>query len=105
LKRPKRGAMCSIHPLALKPGKRGHLPASDGTAMSFIVQRPFETANDVMIGPIKVFVFIRQLKSGILDHVPADLPDRVAPRLVEHYERVKNDPRIKAYHAKHGLPG
>ena len=29
-----------------------------------------------------------------LDHVPADLPDRVAPKLVEHYERVKNDPLV-----------
>jgi prostaglandin-H2 D-isomerase / glutathione transferase len=57
------------------------------------------------VADLKVFVFIRQLKSGVLDHVPADLPDRVAPRLVEHYGRVKNDPRIKAYYAKHGLPG
>jgi hypothetical protein len=29
--------------------------------------------------------------------MPADLPDRIAPKLVEHYERVKNDPRIKEY--------
>ena len=57
------------------------------------------------VADLKVFVFIRQLKSGVLDHVPADLPDRVAPRLVEHYGRVKTDPRIKAYYAKHGLPG
>ena len=57
------------------------------------------------VADLKVFVFIRQLKSGVLDHVPADLPDRVAPSLVEHYERVKSDPRVKAYYAKHGLPG
>jgi prostaglandin-H2 D-isomerase / glutathione transferase len=57
------------------------------------------------VADLKVFVFIRQLKSGVLDHVPADLPDRVAPRLVEHYERVKGDPRVRAYYAKHGLPG
>jgi hypothetical protein len=25
-------------------------------------------------------VWIRHLKSGVLDHVPADLPDRVAPK-------------------------
>jgi hypothetical protein len=31
------------------------------------------------------------------------LPDRVAPRLVEHYERTKNDPRVRAYYAKHGV--
>jgi glutathione S-transferase len=37
--------------------------------------------------------------------VPADLPDRVAPKLVEHYERVKKDPRVQAYYAKHGVTG
>ena len=32
--------------------------------------------------------------------MPTDLPVRVAPKLVEHYEQVKNDPRIKADYAK-----
>ena len=54
---------------------------------------------------LKVFVLIRHLKSGVLDHVPTDLPDRVAPKLVEHYERIKNDPGVKAYYAKHGVAG
>jgi glutathione S-transferase len=57
------------------------------------------------VADLKVFVWIRHLKSGVLDHVPANLPDRVAPKLVEHYERVKNDPRIQAYYAKHGVTG
>jgi len=57
------------------------------------------------VADLKVFVWIRHLKSGVLDHVPADLPDRVAPKLVEHYERIKNDPRVKAYYAKHGASG
>ena len=48
-------------------------------------------------------MWIRQLKSGTLDYVPTDLPDRVAPKLVEHYERVKNDPGVAAYYAKHGI--
>jgi len=33
------------------------------------------------------------------------LPDRVAPKLVEHYEQVKNDPGVQAYYAKHGVSG
>jgi hypothetical protein len=33
------------------------------------------------------------------------LPDRIAPKLVEHYERLKNDPRVKGYYAKHGVSG
>jgi glutathione S-transferase len=60
-------------------------------------------ANRLTVGDLKAFVWIRHLKSGVLDHIPADLPDRVAPKLVEHYERVKNDPRIQAYYAKHGV--
>ena len=52
------------------------------------------------VADLKVFVWIRHLKSGVLDHVPADLPDRVAPKLVEHYERVKNDPCVQAYYAR-----
>src|SRR6476620_6363751 len=62
-------------------------------------------ADSLSVADLKAFVWIRHLKSGTLDHVPADLPDRVAPKLVEHYERVKNDPRVQAYYAKHGVTG
>jgi glutathione S-transferase len=62
-------------------------------------------ADRLTVADLKVFVWIRHLKSGVLDHVPADLPDRVAPKLVEHYERVKNDPRVQGYYAKHGVSG
>ena len=47
------------------------------------------------VADLKVFVWLRHLKSGALDHVPTDLVDRVAPKLVEHYERVKNEPGVK----------
>ena len=60
-------------------------------------------ADRLSVADLKVFTLIRHLRSGVLDHVPADLPDRVAPKLIEHYERVKNDPGVKAYYAKHGL--
>ena len=55
------------------------------------------------VADLKVFVWIRQLKSGRLDHVPADLPDRVAPRLVEHFKRVEQIPRLREYYARHGI--
>ena len=51
------------------------------------------------VADLKVFVWTRHLRSGQLDHVPVDLPDRVAPRLVEHYDRVKEHPPVKAYYA------
>jgi hypothetical protein len=62
-------------------------------------------ADRLSVADLKVLVWIRHLRSGALDHVPTDLTDRVAPRLVEHYERVKNDPGVKAYYAKHGIAG
>lgn len=62
-------------------------------------------ADRLTVADLKVFVWIRHLKSEVLDHLPADLPDRVAPKLVEHYERVKNDPRVQAYYAKYGITG
>jgi glutathione S-transferase len=62
-------------------------------------------ADRLSVADLKVFVWIRHLRSGALDHVPTDLPDLVAPKLVEHYERVKNDPRVEAYYAKHGVAG
>jgi glutathione S-transferase len=61
------------------------------------------TSLRLSVADLKVFVWIRHLKSGVLDHVPADLPDRVAPKLVEHYERVKSDPHVQGYYAKHGV--
>ncbi len=55
------------------------------------------------VADLKVFVWIHHLKSGKLDYIPTDLPDRVAPKLVALYERVKNHPGVKAYYAKHGI--
>jgi len=60
-------------------------------------------ADRLTVADLKVFVLIRQLKSGVLDHVPTDLPDRFAPKLIEHYTRVKTDPAVAAYYAQHGI--
>jgi glutathione S-transferase len=60
-------------------------------------------ANRLTVADFKVAMLIRQLKSGVLDYVPTDLPDRIAPKLVEHHERVMNDPGVKAYYARHGV--
>ncbi len=52
------------------------------------------------VADLKVFLWIRHLKSGNLDHVPTDLIDRVAPKLVAHFNRIKEDPGVKAYYAR-----
>jgi glutathione S-transferase len=58
-------------------------------------------ADRLSVADLKVYV--RHLRSVVRDHVPRDLPDRVAPGLVEHYERVKKNPSVRAYCAKHGI--
>jgi glutathione S-transferase len=57
-------------------------------------------ANDgLTMADLKTFVQTRWLRSGVLDHVPADLVQNVAPGLAEHQERVAKDPRVLAYYA------
>jgi glutathione S-transferase len=51
------------------------------------------------VADLKVFVWIRHLRSGNLDHMPKDLTDRTAPLLVEHCERIASHPKIVAYYA------
>jgi len=51
------------------------------------------------VADLKCYLWIRWLKSGALDHVPADIVDKNAPLLAKHLERVKNHPKIAAYYA------
>lgn len=55
--------------------------------------------NRLTMADLKVFVQVRALCSGILDHVPTDLVSRLAPDLIEHEKRISEDPRILAYYA------
>ncbi len=54
------------------------------------------------VADIKCFLWVRWLKSGALDHVPADIVDQHAPLLAAHFERVSNHPRIAAYYKARG---
>ena len=49
-----------------------------------------------------MYVWIKRLKTGGMDHVPVDLPDKLAPALVRHMERVAGEPGIVAYYAGRG---
>jgi glutathione S-transferase len=55
--------------------------------------------NRLTIADLKVFVMTRLLASGGLDHIPTDLVSRLAPGLVDHHERIENDPVVAAYYA------
>jgi glutathione S-transferase len=52
------------------------------------------------VADLKVFVATRSLAKGVLDHVPTDIVERLAPALAEHRERIANDPRVLAYYAR-----
>ena len=54
------------------------------------------------VADLKCFLWIRWLKSGALDHIPADIVEQHAPLLAKHLERVKNHPKIAAYYAARG---
>lgn len=55
--------------------------------------------NQLTIADLRAFVQTRSLCSGILDYVPTDIVQRVAPDLFEHMERINADRRVVAYYA------
>ena len=59
--------------------------------------------NRLTVADLKVFVDVRGLNSGRLDHVPNDLVERVAPALNAHMQRIAQTPAVAQYYAKFGL--
>jgi len=56
--------------------------------------------NRLTIADLKVFADVSALKSGRLDHVPADLVEKVAPALNAHMQRIAQTPAVSQYYAK-----
>jgi glutathione S-transferase len=56
--------------------------------------------NRLTVADLKVFVDVRGLNSGRLDHVPTDLVEQVAPALNAHLQRIAQNPAVVAYYAK-----
>ena len=54
----------------------------------------------ITVADLKVFVWVRHLRSGNLDHIPTNLVDQTAPLLVKHMERVSTHPKIVTYYDK-----
>jgi len=54
--------------------------------------------NRLTVADLKCYMWVRWLKSGVLDHIPADIVDKHAPLLAKHLERVKNHARIATYY-------
>jgi glutathione S-transferase len=58
--------------------------------------------NRLTVADLKCYLWVRWLKSGALDHIPADIVDKNAPLLARHLERVRSQPKIAAYYAARG---
>jgi glutathione S-transferase len=58
--------------------------------------------NRLTVADLKVFVDVRGLNSGRLDHIPTDLVEQVAPALNAHMQRISQLPAVVAYYAKFG---
>lgn len=54
--------------------------------------------NRLTVADLKVYVQVRSLRSGTLDHIPTDFVDGLAPNLVGHEERIASDPVVTAYY-------
>ena len=63
----------------------------------------FFADNCLTIADLKVFVHVRSLNSGRLDHIPVDLVEKVAPQLNAHLQRIAKTPSVAQYYAKYGL--
>jgi glutathione S-transferase len=51
------------------------------------------------IADLKCYLFVRWLKAGVLDHIPATIVEQHAPLLAKHPERVESHPAVAAYYA------
>ena len=69
-------------------------------ALGEIVERggDYVADNRLTVADLRVYVQTRSLRSGMLDHVPTDLVDQLAPRLVEHEERLAAHPVVTGYY-------
>jgi glutathione S-transferase len=54
------------------------------------------------VADIKVFLWVRHLRSGNIDHVPVDLLERIAPALIAHFDRVNAHPKVRSYYGPRG---
>ena len=59
--------------------------------------------NRLTVADLKVFVDVRALNSGRLEHVPTDLVERVAPTLNAHMQRIAQTPAVAQYYARFGV--
>jgi glutathione S-transferase len=57
--------------------------------------------NRLTIADLRVFVWTRSLRSGVLDYIPGDIVENVAPKIADHCDRVAAHPAIVAWYEAH----
>jgi glutathione S-transferase len=60
--------------------------------------------NRLTIADLKVFIDVRGLNSGRMDHVPTDLVEQIAPALNAHMRRIAESEAVSRYYAQFQLP-
>lgn len=80
----------------------GSMPMYLGWLQSQLLARggDYFADNRLTVADLKVFVDVRGLNSGRLDHVPTDLVETVAPALNAHVQRIAQLPAVMEYYAK-----
>jgi glutathione S-transferase len=83
----------------------GSMPVYLGWLQSQLLAHGGEYFADgrLTVADLKVFVDVRGLNSGRLDHVPTDLVEQVAPALNAHMQRIAQTPAVAQYYAKFGI--
>lgn len=56
--------------------------------------------NRLSVADFRVFLMVRHLQSGALDHIPTDIVKQKAPGLAKHCERIAALPQLVAYYRK-----
>jgi glutathione S-transferase len=75
------------------------LPTWCGTAEKQIVDGPFFAGSQLSVVDIKLFVMVRWLLSGKLDHIPPAVTAGY-PKLVRLHDAVRDHAAVKAWHAR-----
>jgi prostaglandin-H2 D-isomerase / glutathione transferase len=52
------------------------------------------------VADLKIYMLVRWLRSGVLDHIPKDLVDNVAPAIARHFERVASEGAVVEYYER-----
>ncbi len=52
------------------------------------------------VADLKIYMLVRWLRSGALDHIPKDLVDTVAPQIVRHFERIAAQSGVAEYYKR-----